>query len=162
MAVFRASAVVHRQRRSRQAAEEGRHFALREETGRAFGEAVGGWATELGLEIVSAPLTLWPQTSMVPPASVKRISATRIWCRPKGSSRRSPVPKIIGPKSPALLMTWPRALIPMAKTGQISGMTRPTRPRTTVVIIGTSGCRQKRPARRAGGYCENAHAASRR
>ena len=50
MAVFRASAVVHRQRRSRQAAEEGRHFALREETGRAFGEAVGGWATELGLE----------------------------------------------------------------------------------------------------------------
>ena len=57
------------------------------------------------------------------------------------------VPKIIGPKSPALLMTWPRALIPMAKTGQISGMTRPTRPRTTVVIIGTKRCRQKKGQR---------------
>ena len=44
MPVFRTGAVVHRQRGSRQAAEEGRHFTLRQEAGGAFGEAVGGWA----------------------------------------------------------------------------------------------------------------------
>jgi hypothetical protein len=33
-----------------------------------------------------------------------------MWCRPNGSSSRSPVPKIIGPKSPALLIIFPRAL----------------------------------------------------
>ena len=50
MTIFRAGAVVHRQRSARQAAEEGRHFPLREETRRTFREAVRGRAAQLGLE----------------------------------------------------------------------------------------------------------------
>ncbi|MNE67557.1 hypothetical protein D3C80_1631720 [compost metagenome] len=50
MSVFWLCAVIHRQRRTRQAAEECRHFALRQEAGSAFGKAGGGWAGELRLE----------------------------------------------------------------------------------------------------------------
>lgn len=113
-------------------------------------------------KMVSAPLTLWPQTSRVPPASVKRISATRIWCRPNGSSSRSPVPKIIGPKSPALLIIFPRALIPIAKTGHTSGIASPTSPSTTVVTIGTKRVPPKKARRPAGECYGSVHAAARR
>ena len=50
ISVFRTGAVVHRQRGSRQAAEECRHFTLRQETGGAFGEAVGRRTAQLRLE----------------------------------------------------------------------------------------------------------------
>ena len=42
--------MVHRQRGTRQAAEERRHFTLGQEAGGAFGEAVGGRAAQLRLE----------------------------------------------------------------------------------------------------------------
>ncbi len=97
MSVFRTGAVVHRQRGSRQAAEECRHFTLRQETGGAFGEAVGRRTAQLRTEDGQRAADAVAADVEVPPASVKRISATRIWCRPNGSSSRSPVPKIIGP-----------------------------------------------------------------
>ncbi|MOA20778.1 hypothetical protein D3C78_1412400 [compost metagenome] len=50
MAVFRLGAVVHRQRRPRQTAEEGRHLALGQEAGGAFSKAGGGRARQLRLE----------------------------------------------------------------------------------------------------------------
>ena len=50
MSVIRTGAVVHRQRGSRQAAEECRHFTLRQETGGAFGEAVGRRTAQLRTE----------------------------------------------------------------------------------------------------------------
>ena len=50
MTIFRTGTVVHRQRSTRQAAEEGRHFTLRKETRRTFREAVSGRAAQLGLE----------------------------------------------------------------------------------------------------------------
>lgn len=162
MSVFRTGAVVHRQRGSRQAAEECRHFTLRQETVALSAKPWVVGQLSCARKMVSAPLTLWPQTSRVPPASVKRISATRIWCRPNGSSSRSPVPKIIGPKSPALLIIFPRALIPIAKTGHTSGIASPTSPSTTVVTIGTKRVPPKKARRPAGECYGSVHAAARR
>ncbi len=121
--------------------------------GGAFGEAVGRRTARCAWKMVM-PLTLWPQTSRVPPASVKRISATRIWCRPNGSSR-SPVPKIIGPKSPALLIIFPRALIPSSEDRPHQRIASPTSPSTTVVTIGTKRVPPKK-ARRPAGECYGA------
>ncbi|MNE80890.1 hypothetical protein D3C80_1775000 [compost metagenome] len=50
MTVFRFRTVIHCQCRTRQAAEEGWHFALRQELRRAFRETVSGRAGELRLE----------------------------------------------------------------------------------------------------------------
>jgi hypothetical protein len=100
--------VIHRQRGAGQAAEEGRHFPLGQEAGRAFGEAPGVRAAQLRLEDGQrAADAEWPQTSMRAARIGKADQRHQNVLQPKrqqqpfaGAERSS------DPKSPALLIIY--------------------------------------------------------